>query len=156
MSTLATTKGEEETPTADKEGERTGSLKPSKISLVPPPTRVREGKHESLERRIQRQAIRHTLRKTPPLQSVYVRWKEQAVPSAFSNAENMKAFFASHGPVERIVYYSRTSAIVVFKLIRSACTAAVNTEWKCRQHELRIVWLPECLQIPVQRKICLQ
>ena len=61
-----------------------------------------------------------------------------------------------YGPIERVTYCSENSAIIVFKLIRSACAASAAASKQLTQYELYVIWLPEYLQVPIRRKFSLQ
>lgn len=114
-------------------------------------------RRETLERRIQRQAMTYTLWKTPPLRSVYIRWKISRTSAIFCQSDRIKRFFEAYGPVERVVFCSEKSAIIVFKLIGSACTAAsTSASWQFSQYHLHVIWLPEYLQVPIQKRFCLK
>ena len=127
-----------------------------KITKNLPPIIEQTEKRLTLERRARDQALTYTLWKTPPLRSVYIRWKSNHSSVAFCDVQTVMGFFRPYGPIERVVYSSPNSAIVVFNLIRSACSAAANASQKYSQYSLFVVWLPQYLQVPMEKsfRIC--
>lgn len=115
----------------------------------------REPKLQPLEKQAQNQELANLLSRTPPLRSIYIRWKDEH-SAVFRNSSYIMNYFVPYGPIERVVYCSRNSAIVVFYLIRSACLAADIVSKQLVQYELFALWFPEYLQMPMVKSFMLR
>ena len=105
----------------------------------------------SLEKGTQKQVLAYTTRRTSLLKSIYITWRNYRKPSVFQSSEHMKSFFMSYGPIERVVYCSEDSAILVFKLIRSAYIASVYATTRLSQYHINVIWLPEYLEATIKK-----
>ena len=114
-----------------------------------------ELKLQPLEKQTQNKELADLLSKTPPLRSIYLTWKDQH-SAVFRNSSHIMNYFVPYGPIERVVYCSRNSAIVVFYLIRSACLAADIASKQLAQYELFVLWFPEYLQMPMVKSFMLR
>ena len=124
-----------------------------KTSVLKPPSILKNTARngESLEERQQIQEVAHTTLTAPPLKSIYLRWRRYRNSSVLLNSDRIKAFFMPYGPVERVIFCSETSAIVVFKLVRSACIAGQNASKQLVNYRINATWLPDYLQVPMKK-----
>lgn len=127
----------------------------TKTRKLPPPKLPPIQKHakkdgSSLEKATQRQELGYTARRTPPLKSIYIKWKNYKKRSVFQSSEQIKRFFTQFGPVERVVYCSEDCAILVFKLIRSAYIASVYASTQFSRYHVHVMWLPEYLEATIK------
>ncbi len=111
-----------------------------------PPIANETTKLDNFEKRIKNQAMTYLLWKTPPMQSIYIRWPKSRLNPEFSSSSAFLSPFKQYGPFERVVKCTENSAIVVFTLIRSACHAATHYS-KQVVPRMFVVWLPEYLGI---------
>jgi len=80
---------------------------------------------------------------SPPLFSIYVRWKNRRNGTSEYDQETLREVFEYFGTVAKIILKSKTSAIVVFHHVESACNADKVMQSVGKDLKIHVRWLNE-------------
>ena len=78
---------------------------------------------------------------TPPMFSIYVRWKNRRNGTIEYSYDSLFEVFQNFGDVSTIVFKSRSSAVIVYVEIEAACTAAKVMQKVGKEMKLYVKWL---------------
>jgi len=78
---------------------------------------------------------------TPPMFSVYVRWKNCRNGEVEYNQDSLHGIFHCFGEISKVLMKSRSSAILTFMQIESACNAARVMKDVGKEMKLHVKWL---------------